>query len=85
MTTIAIQVSDDRYRELGDLAESLGITFEQLVRANVEDMLAQPKEGLQQALSHVLEKSEELYKRLAAKERLPGGGLDSITSKSCAA
>ena len=66
MTTITIQVSDDRYRELGDLAESLGITLERLIQANVEDMLAQPKEDFRQALSYVLEKNEELYKRLAA-------------------
>jgi hypothetical protein len=66
MTTITIQVSDDRFQELGELAESLGITPEQLVQANVEDMLAQPKEDFRQALSYVLEKNEELYKRLAA-------------------
>jgi hypothetical protein len=67
MTTITIQVSDDRYRKLGELAESLGITPEQLVQANVEDMLAQPREDFRQALSYVLEKNEDLYKRLAAQ------------------
>ena len=66
MTTITIQVSDDRFQKQGELAESLGITREQLVQANVEDMLAQPKEEFRQALRHVLEKNEELYKRLAA-------------------
>jgi predicted transcriptional regulator len=66
MTTITIQVSEDRYQKLGEVAELLGITPEQLVQANVEDMLAQPKEDFQQALSYVLEKNEELYKRLAA-------------------
>jgi len=65
MTTITIQVPDDRYQKLGELAESLGITPEQLVQANVEDMLAQPQEDFRQALSYVLEKNEELYKRLA--------------------
>jgi hypothetical protein len=66
MTTITIQVSDERFQELGELAQSLGITLEQLVQANVEDMLAQPREDFRQALSYVLEKNEELYKRLAA-------------------
>jgi len=65
MTTITIQVSKDRFQKLGEVAELLGITPEQLVQANVEDMLAQPKEDFQQALNHVLEKNEELYKRLA--------------------
>ena len=65
MTTITIQVSEDRFQKLGEVAELLGVTPEQLVQANVEDMLAQPKEEFQQALSHVLEKNEELYKRLA--------------------
>ena len=66
MTTITIQVSEDRYQKLGEVAELLGITPEELVQVNVEDMLAQPKEDFQRALSYVLEKNEELYKRLAA-------------------
>jgi hypothetical protein len=66
MTTITIQVSDDRFQELTELAASLGITAEQLVQANLEDMLAQPSAAFRQALSHVLEKNEELYNRLAA-------------------
>jgi predicted transcriptional regulator len=72
MATITIQVPDDRCRKLGELAESLGITPERLVQANVEDIRAQSREDFRQALSYVLEKNEELYRRLAAQGQSAG-------------
>jgi DNA-directed RNA polymerase subunit L len=35
------------------------------VRISVEELLAQPEEAFQRALDYVLEKNEELYRRLA--------------------
>jgi hypothetical protein len=67
ITTITIEVRDDRFRELEELAESLETTPEQLVQANLEIMLAKPKEDLQLALSYLLEKNEELYRQLAVQ------------------
>jgi predicted transcriptional regulator len=65
MTTITIQVPSDRFLKLKEMADRLQITPEQLVRANVEDLLAQPEEAFQEALKHVLVKNAELYRRLA--------------------
>ena len=44
MKSITIQVCDDRFLELKELVESLAVTPEPLIQANVEDMLALPKE-----------------------------------------
>ena len=44
MRSITIQVSDDRFLDLRELAESLAVTPEPLNQANVEDTLALPKE-----------------------------------------
>ena len=65
MTTITIQVPSDRFLKLKEMADRLQVTPEQLVRANVEDLLAQPDADVQSALSYVLEKNAELYRRLA--------------------
>jgi hypothetical protein len=37
-----------------------------LVRASVEELVASPEEAFQETLDYVLQKNEELYKRLAA-------------------
>jgi hypothetical protein len=66
MTTITIQVPSDRFLKLKEMADRLQITPEELVQANVEDLLAQPKEAFQKALADVLAKNAELYRRLAA-------------------
>ena len=65
VTTITIQVPSDRVFKLKEMADRLQVTPEQLVRANVEDLLAQPDQDVQSALSYVLEKNAELYRRLA--------------------
>lgn len=65
MTTITIQVPSDRFLRLKEMADRLQITPEQLLQANVEDLLAQPEEAFQKALTDVLAKNSELYRRLA--------------------
>ena len=65
MTTITIQVPSDRFLKLKEMADRLQITPEQLVQANVEDLLAQPEEAFWEALTYVLVKNSELYRRLA--------------------
>ena len=66
MSTITIQISDERFEKLQQVADALGITLEQLVRANLEDLLAQPDDAFQRAVETVLRKNAELYGRLAA-------------------
>jgi predicted transcriptional regulator len=65
MTSITIAVPDDRLRELHELAARLRVTPEELVRISVEEMLTRPDDAFQRAVSYVLEKNAELYRRLA--------------------
>jgi predicted DNA-binding protein len=66
MTTITIEIPNERLQKLRELALKLGVTTDDLIRASVEDMLAQPEEQFRKAAEYVLRKNAELYKRLAA-------------------
>ncbi len=66
MTTITIEIPRERIQQLKEYAELFGVSMEELVRASVEDMLAQPEEQLRKAMQYVLKKNAKLYKRLAA-------------------
>lgn len=65
MTTIAVTLPDDKMQRLEELAHRFEMTPEQLVQASVEELLARPDEEFEQALTHVLDKNAELYRRLA--------------------
>ena len=66
MTTITIELPNERLQKLREMAQSLGVSMEELVQVSVEDMLTQPEEQFQKAAQYVLKKNKELYKRLAA-------------------
>lgn len=66
MTTITIELPNERIQKLQQLALKLGVTMEDLVRASVEDMLIQPEEQFRNAAQYVMKKNKELYKRLSA-------------------
>ena len=65
MTTITIQLDDAKATLLQEKAEQQGLSLEQLIRAAIEDMLAQPEADVEAAMQRVLSKNEELYKRLS--------------------
>jgi len=65
MTTIIIDLPDDRAQELSEIAERFGVAAEDLVRASVERLLAGPEEEFRHALEYVLSKNSGLYDRLA--------------------
>ena len=65
MSTITIAIPDDRMAKLQEAAARFGISPEELVRVSVEEFLAQPDEKFERAISYVLEKNAELYRRLA--------------------
>ena len=65
MGTITIMLPDERLSRLEDRAAELGITVEELVRLSVDELLAKPDDAFAQAVSRVLEKNKDLYKRLA--------------------
>ena len=65
MSDITISLPEDRLAKLKEMATGLGTSPEELVRASVEDLLGRPDEEFQKAVSYVLQKNEELYRRLA--------------------
>lgn len=65
MGSLTIAIPDERLAKLKEMAQRLGVSPEDLVRASLEDILARPDDALQQALEHVLQKNAELYRRLA--------------------
>lgn len=65
MSTITINLADEQLQQLIEIAIRFKVAPEELVRASVEELLAKPDEGFQQALEYVLHKNADLYKRLA--------------------
>jgi hypothetical protein len=65
MSDITISLPKDRLAKLKEMATGLGTSPEELVRASVEDLPGRPDEEFQKAASYVLQKNEELYRRLA--------------------
>ena len=65
MTTITIELPNERLQKLQEMAQKFGVSTEELVRVSVEDMLTQPEEQLRKAAQYVLKKNSELYRRLA--------------------
>jgi len=66
MTTIIVELSQARIKQLDELAAKLGITKEALAALGIEDLLNKPEEEFQRIVEYVLKKNAELYKRLAA-------------------
>jgi predicted transcriptional regulator len=65
MTSITIVLSEDRLRQLQQIATRFHVTPEELVRISVEELLSRPEEEFRRALEYVLRKNTELYQRLA--------------------
>ncbi len=65
MSVITITLPNERLLKLREIAAHFGVTPEELVRFSVEELLTRPDEAFEQAVVRVLEKNEELYRRLA--------------------
>jgi antitoxin FitA len=65
MTTISVSLPDDRLERLQELARSLQLEPEELVRASIDDLLVRSDREFTEALRYVLKKNAELYRRLA--------------------
>ena len=63
--TLAIDVPDAQLERLRAVAAQLGVSVEYLARAIIEAQLAQPAAALERAAEHVLQKNQELYRRLS--------------------
>ena len=64
MSAITIVLPDERLSKLKEIADSFGVSPEELVRVSVEELLTRPDQAFQQAVHHVLKKNVELYRRL---------------------
>lgn len=65
MTTMTLQLDDAKADALRNRAQRVGLEPEQLLRASVDDLIAQPDVDFDQAANRVLAKNRELYRRLA--------------------
>ena len=65
MTSITIALPDELMSKLQDLAERHQVAPEELLRATVEDLVSSPQASFEEAMAYVLQKNNELYKRLA--------------------
>lgn len=62
---LSVDLSTAQAERLRVEAERLGLTPEDLARAAIADLLANPGEDFKAATDRVLKKNEELYRRLA--------------------
>ena len=62
---MTIDLSDRQTEQFQQLAKSLSIPLQELVRTAIEDFLLCQAEDFSQAARYVLKKNEELYKRLS--------------------
>ncbi|MFO7630889.1 MAG: hypothetical protein R6W76_00035 [Caldilinea sp.] len=66
MEAITITLPPQELTQLRELADRLNISTEDLARRTLQDLLSHPDDLFDEAVSHVLEKNAELYRRLAA-------------------
>lgn len=65
MTSITINLPDEQWQKLKEVADSFGITPEELIQTNIEELVKKTDENFKQAAEYVLNKNAELYRRLA--------------------
>ncbi len=65
MSTLTITLPDDRLVKLREIADRFNIKPKDLARVSIEELLTRPEESFQQAAAYILNKSAELYRRLA--------------------
>ncbi|MBM4328440.1 MAG: DNA-binding protein [Deltaproteobacteria bacterium] len=65
MTDLAISLPEETVATLREKALAYGVRAEDLMRAGIDRLLASPEEDFEEAVDYVLERNEELYRRLA--------------------
>ncbi len=65
MTTLTIDISEERWQRLQALADRYGIAVSDLVRAGIERLLSDLNEDFDKEVEFILRENEELYRRLA--------------------
>ena len=62
--SISLNLDDEQSARLEERARELGVDARELALAAVNDLLARPAEDFDRAAKFVLEKNQELYRRL---------------------
>ena len=65
MKTLEVQLGESVASRLTEVAGKLGLTPEELVRLGLEEKLARIEDEFVSAAKYVVEKNEELYRRLS--------------------
>ena len=65
MSSITINLREEQVAKLHEIADRLGVSVEDVARGSIEELLAAPDERFERAADYVLEKNEDLYRRLA--------------------
>ena len=65
MTSLTINLSDDKLRKLQKIAQEKGVTIEEVLQTKINEWLNPNPDNFNQVANYVLSKNAELYKRLA--------------------
>jgi hypothetical protein len=65
MTTITIELSDERAQELEEIADRFGVGPEELARVGLEGLLLGTEEEFRRIFNYVISKNATLYDKLA--------------------
>ncbi len=65
MDTITVPLPDERLQKLKERATRLRVSPEELVRVSIEELLTRPDPAFEDAVTYILKKNAELYRRLA--------------------
>ncbi len=65
MSQITINLTEDKIKQIQEIADKVGLSTEQLLEIKINDWLKENKPDFERAANYVLEKNSELYKRLS--------------------
>ena len=65
MTTLRLDIPDEKAQALEDAARRMGVSVEELLRATIDEALERFDADFERAARLVLDKNAELYRRLA--------------------
>lgn len=63
--SISLNLDDEQSARLEEHARKLGVDPRELAKAAVNDLLARPADDFDRAARYVLDKNQELYRRLS--------------------
>jgi hypothetical protein len=65
MDSITVSLPSDRLLKLRERAMHLRVSPEELVRVSIEELLTRPDPTFEEAVTYVLRKNADLYRRLS--------------------